>query len=781
MLKKIRNVFLLLIILVSAGLISGCCAMKKINVEVVFINAHEELGLENYSESIKYGEGISFELEVPVGYDHEGLKVTYNQSEVVWDEDDVVYEDPKFKEEINQNYRYTTKKTISISVNRIIKDSTINVDLTEVTRRGFDLEIASDILNTTGTFVNNHMTDSNLSVVSIDPSSIGRLVKVDPSIVLAERPVEGNKATVYYGEYIILCYVKPSTTSAEISTIYSRPNYFTNEEDILYYGDTAYLQYDVAKKGNAYYNLYRCANPATSSRLYYIGLIEEGYTLQKTIPDYVTSSAMTMEDDYNKFSLLTNLNKYNSDLLSIEVYKPTQNNTTGVDSILDNGSQVELELATPISANTLYPNNNLYNRYERYDMYIGNNKATDSLLTAEEKTNLPNKLYISISSTIVDDDLGLWGDELEDYLNFHFLHYEKQSNTVSHISVENLVTSSSGAKFLIIDRELIESYINPKVYSGTNTEYETGNAILYVEMDVDYIRTAGDRDSSLHQFPYAFFDSALYLNGEYVGYNRNYTMDFYVVGDNDERTYGFVDKHCYGEDRVFFRIEDIFESDGTFKNNLFVDIQGMDYNSFYAPIITTVKITKNYDALVVDTISITNQATFNGIKSLLVNLKEAEVGKQQYRLHMYLSVSEVKEGAYDVSFSNIDFGNNNTSDAIYITNDVTFVDDTSFFRLSNMTKDYDSDVRFGANSDIFYFVATDEPLDFDIYKIVEKEVDGETVTERHLISGTKQLKDICGNPLKIYLNSGKECFVYVKYQIVDIYEDTQVGYNAYNN
>lgn len=724
----------------TAGIFNGCCAVK-IEMKVIVEDADPVLNVESYTRELSLGEIVNMEYDIPAGYDHEGFKVTINdRTDIPWE---VTYAQPDIEEE----YRYTVGKKITFSVFKATSDFTLTIDFSKVKKHALELTVSDTILNITSSTNSDKTTTTNLSVVSVDPEKVDHLITLDSSNILERRPFVNNKATVYYDEYIVLCYSKPSNNE-EISTLYTDVNHFTDMDSVLTKDNIKYCEYNVATKGNSFYNLKENNLTNSNTRLFYLGRIQEGFKLYNKIPNYTYPQGFVLSDNENKFSLLTNRLKYNSDLLSINVFAPTTKTYNAGDSTLDKVGDTVLEQVS--SSGTLY------NRYDRFDMYIGADASKDDYLTDTEKNTIPQELYVSIDSEINLLDNGT-RDNIENYLHFHLLHYEKQDSAKSHYTFSSVLKSDKESNFIKIDLEIIKDYID------TFEDYQTGNAILYVEMDTNYI----DNSRNDGTFKYTVINYPVLYNGTYKGIDFNYNYEFYILNEDGTKDYGFLDMQKWSEDLVCFRTDKLFKSEKDFNDNLFLNFSGKEYNEYYSEVITTVYV----NAITGSVIStgagnVENPETYNGVNGMLIDLYQKAPG-DQYKLDISVIVTNINDGKYSVDFSRIDF-EDFYYDCIYVTNNINFESNEDFVS----TKNLNNDIMFGRNTEIFYFVVSNTPLDFDLYV--------NTNDEDRKITNTKQLLDIAGNAVRVYLN-GREYDVYIKYQAYEIYGTATNEYLAFTS
>ena len=849
----------MLFLLIVAGFLSACCGPKMIEVKVVFQNVDPNMGVESYTQEIEIGTGFDLKFVIPEGYTDEGMTATWNKKPLAFTTTDA-------KTLEKEEHRYTIDKTIAYSFKRLVTDIEIVFDMTSVKKQQFAINFSKDIIEKTkkATEVWGEY-DSNITLLTIDEKDVEDLRVLDSDKILKTRTIDAERpsAIVDYGEYIIVCYM--SASHREIDSFYSEITDFTPEVNQAQDGALSYAHYDVALRGNQYYNRHYEGFVQSASRLYYIGKIQEDISLQKNVPGYQESKGFVIEDNENKFTILTNQSKYNSDLLSIEVFAPTtdeyvesanmeqvqfsENNETKTVNLKrididfeksdegtfvkddkgnfindENGLFVELNKGKGVVELKDAENPQYYqqtnseqvyqylNRYDAYNIYLGEDKSQDLYLTEREKDLLSDEIYIKVKSSY----------QLSQILNFNLLQEEKQNvlnnpysviynskeNSDSYKGVNDCVVESYlseeenvGYKIIRINKALLDEFqdrfvlSNLGVVDGQTVEYQTGNAILYVQAEPSSVDTLRLNHKFLYTevFCPTFYDSDLYT------INHNYNTEVYVnevVGDDtglvklrENRNYGFLDLHGKGADFSYFYTPEVLQVK-TDENGPIITSGGYEY------IIDSNNRIATYKNINVDIYGkLQDPLYYSKIENLNVLVEGNDPGNE-YRYNFqgqeytgYISMQDidlytqktVTEGPYvktgysiSVHFdlqqknlrkANVDFNQlqfiDSYKDAILITNDVAFKDYSSFVVIDEFTKSTAAkDITFGSTSDIYYLIASDHSLDFDFYHKV-----GEEYVK---ISEDCLLRDIAGNEIEIEYNN-KLYKVYAKYQSVDLY------------
>jgi hypothetical protein len=396
---------------------------------------------------------------------------------------EVELENPNVQEE----YEYSTGKKIFLHVKKVTRDIDIKFDMSRVRKRQFRIQVDSDIINTTRTEEkpNSNKYLSNLKLVTINPDYKDNLISLDANSINGEIQIDTNFATVDYGEYVALIYTK-NTKNDEISVMYSGVGHFTDEDKVLNKGLIKYTEYNVATKGRIYYNAYEnnVLNPNT--RIYYIGRVQEHINLYKEIPGYKLEQGFVIENNENKFSLLTNKKEHSSEMLDIKIFAPTEKTYNSDDTI----DQINETVIEEIDGNFVFNN-----RYDAYNMYIGNNIAIDPLITNLEREELEKELYIYVDTQ----------EFLKDHLNISLLTYEKQNeydSTTYRLDFDEYLISKKGGRYYKINTDIINKFLIERTTALPSKEivtYKTGNAILSVAIDPEYM----DETRLNHTFPYS--------------------------------------------------------------------------------------------------------------------------------------------------------------------------------------------------------------------------------------------------------------------------------------
>ena len=767
--KIIKNLCLILFMLLSVWTLTACCAPDDCTINIVFNNIDERIGVSTYSETVAFGEGLIVEFTIPEGYDCDELIAKVEDLEFPCT---ITLED----ESVAKGYEYSTAKNVVLGLNKITRDFDLVFDMSEVTKRTFDITLNKEVLSASTCKNDDGEAVSNMKVVTFDSEYATHLVELSEDIVRDTISFVDGTATIEYGEYAIICYEKQEL-NATISDLYSYTGHFTEEEKINTYNNIDYVHYPVAIRGNTYYNLHENGAVNTKSRLFYIGKIQEDLSIIKNIPTYVEQKGFVLDNSENKFSLLTNRQDYNSDLLTIDIYGLSDVAYTANDDRLDKvgGNTIKKIEKYSSAENKVLKNSDVMyeyiNRYDVTNMYIGDNIEEDSLLSENEKVSLSSKLYISIKCEV----------ELEN-LDIMLLTYEKQlSNDFPMLILTNTIVSEKGQVLFELDKSVLADFIFDRAEETSSgvVNYQVGNAILKVGMKTTYI----DNSRFSGTFEYSVINYPLTLNSDTCKTDHDYQLQFYILNDDGSRDYGFVDMQKYSEDLVYFRTDKLWDEDGKFKENVYLNIIGPEYNDFYNPVINRIYLYLNYDwPLTTDGIAIENAQEFDGMLNIPVDISGQEQKPypgDQYRIKINLTITSINETRMQLDFENMNF--NNYTDAIYVTSNFDFEDFNDFQRIDNLSKTTHNPVYFGKSTDLYYFVVAEEDLDFDV---IVGEMQGEdyvaSSNPERIISDSKQLFDIAGNAVTVFLN-GKLYNVYVKYQAYDIFQVMGTNHWAFNS
>jgi len=768
MLKKIiKIVCLILFMFISSGLFSACCGPKKLEVNIIFKNADSRLGLESYVENIRMSDDVEVEFVIPEGYDASKLSTAMVNNTPK--ELEVVLDNPN----VEEGFEYTVSKTVTLKVKRVLQGIDIVFDMAEVQKRKFALTLDQNLLSMSVTSDNK----TNFTLVRIDPEKLDNLVRLDNSTVIGmedfpkDRFVHTSTVYVEYGEYVAVSYNRRDG-KADLGTLYSDIGDFTPTKYHKFLSGLSYAQYDVARRGNSYYNLFQDNALNIRSRVFYIGRIQESINLYKSIPGYKSQVGFDLEKSKNTFTILSNKQDYNSDLLDIAVYKAIKNPYNPGVLTRDKVGNQTIELMEKYDENGALKNDNLVyeylNRYDAYNMYVGENLDTDTLLSQEEKFGLSTELYVRIRSEIPLDKF-----------NVRLLTREKQSLTAHHnvlLTAEESV-SERGYKYYKIDREAIEGFLVDRTTYQNNQvfNYKIGYSILYFQLDPNYIETS----LSKRTFEYSAINYPVFYGTGNQKIDYDYKIEFYVLNEDNSKDYGLLDLHGLAEDIVYFRTDKLFDNNDNYLNTLHINVIGPKYNDFYEPMIERVYLNCNGQSLVSAGIIVSNSMVFNGIQDYQIPYRKEPAMLDQYKISINLDLQENREYPLPVDFSNLEIGN--YTDAIYVSNKINFTTDKDFIRIDELSKGKNSGITISNSSDIYYLVVGGR--DFDLYVGEwDEEEDVEVAVKDNLrkITASKKLYDITGDPITVYVNN-LIYEVYVKYLVVDVYGTNVSRYFAFSS
>lgn len=776
--KVVKSLILCFLIMMSSHIISACCGPKMCEITVKFNDVDESLGLSNYTETIEAGYGVTVTIDIPIGYVYDNFSAKVGDYELDWS---VKVSDPTIEPE----YEYTVARTITVQIDRVNSDHDIDIDMSGVRVKKLKVNVAQDILKNSITEDNDKTQHSNLKIVTLNPDYLSNLMYLKGDAITGQYNVSVfGEAYIEYGEYAILCYNKDNTYD-EMPTLYGSVGKFTPESKIIQYKDKTYAEYNMSVKGNVPYNIYEGNLPVSNSRLYYMGQIKEDFDIYREIPDFEITKGVTFEAKENQFVLLTNKQEHNSSLLSLSFYTPTMASYDAANELLDKVDGQTIVKLDKYDGEGEFKNTNIYSQYgTRYDMismYIGDMMVTDTFLTEGEKSSLSNMIYM-----VVDSELPLG------QLDISLLSYEKQKlQDFPMLKLTEFVESQKGKIVYKLDKELLDDFINERVDSYTNTEYLLGSAFL----DITFSEELREENWSSKEYTTIMFP--IELNGQEMEYNNEYQIEVFVEDSEGNRDYGLVDRHSSSADVAIFKSSQIYDVDAvtheiTARNDFYISIKGPDYSGYYSPVIETIFLYKPYGVTMVGQygLQVENPKEYNGVEKYRINLgmqlnnvdNSTYIG-QSLRLRIALNITTRNTGSFDMDFSNIKFADQYT-DAIYMTNSIDFTTMEDFKRVDSITSQEETNIKFGYYTDIYYFVySSDANLEFDIYvgQLDEdtKEYYGQFGHNR-VISGTKELRDVLGNVIRIRDNMGQWHVVYTKYQNCHVYRIQGGEHFAYN-
>ncbi len=772
--------------LIAGLLLSSCCSPSKRMIALNYINADESLGVQSDKLIKEFDEITEMEITVPEGFEIGEIPITLDNGHVLNYE--VILSDPT----VDEGYEYTIQRTIKFTLPAPARNYACNVDLTTVCKKRIDINLSSSLYNLVHNGERGAAPDDiRMYFVTINPNNIvGNLMKLTPeNVVRQERfklndRLTGNTYSGYfeYKECVMLVYQKVYG-AREIPTIYSEVNHFTPQNKIQTKSGIEYVEFNVAQRGNTYYTY----SINSDTRLFYIGYVQEGFTLDIDIPNYTASIDLGIEMKKNAFYLMSNLERRNSDFMSIDVYSSVNESYVSGNSSMDRVSGVVIKKTSEDAI--------VRNKYSTYSMYIGEDKSTDVLLNNEEKAALRDDIYIRIRSKY---DLG----------NFEFIlnECEKPQNTrAKTINLGEGSISDKGEYYIKIDKSIVADFTLSMIYSDGDYvyPYKTGSAIFYVEIrnyfssnEMGYIGNSSDNSTwnavtsirTEFNIPDSSEEAAL------INY-YDYAFEFYVDedGDGENVDYGYVDYHKdnYSTGTItYFDTSELYEFDPSraigvdpnpdnynhysFRGNLYLNIYAPAYRGAMYPVISAIGFNGNY-VLVNDVmqklypVSFEYATTHNGVFSIPINIGNRYMG-DQYEVSITIKLATASNTSHVIDFSDADFPINNNGDGIYITNNVYFETYTDFTFINFANKNSPSGVTLGYNVDVYYFGTMSALNDIDIH-LAQNDTSS-------IISYNKVLVDILGQKVQVRIN-GVSYDVMVMYQQSRLFEEFEGNYFAY--
>lgn len=745
--KLIKKLLTMFILFIGVFCATACFSPKQFIVDVKFLGVSEELvSIRSYQRGVEYGKDHEVTFKVPEGWDSSSVTAKL----VVGNKSADLEVATKYKDSMIDSYKYATEKEITVKLSRITANCTIEIDMSGVSKKVCELKF------------NGNTAFEKFTAVAIDPAELTQLIVLDKDKILKEyTQTTINKLDINYGDYVALIYNKDHT-QPEIDTIYSRENYFTETSHKANIGKIHYSFYDKSVRGNVAYTY----NNNSNTRIFYLGEVRESMDFYTSIPEYQESKGFTdIEDVPNTVALLTNLSKYNSDLLTTTFYKKTNKVYSSGDSSLDmiSSTGTVLEKVSAVEQK--------YNRYDLYRVYVGDNYSTETHWTTDEKANIIEELYVSIESEI----------ELT-YFDNLLLEYENQPY-IGAFSFEFDLSSTRGKKFVKLTKELLQSFILDRSYEDEKTsyDYKTGMAILYIKpkMDLDKLTETVDvingADGSVSQVTrkkYTEISTIFIFNTNLSPSIYDYNISIYAIRDG-KKEYGLIDYHYrYNIDKcpmVYMKTEYVLNNNNDYNDSLYIDIIGPEIVDCRSPRIGSLDIKSSGNPVFKNdkTIFVNENSDINGITNQVIGSSEFIDGQDTYSFKFTISLSSHKTEAYQVDFTHMNLPKN-SSQGIYVSNDVDFDELTDFDLVNYLSAAKTSDdvsdnmkiVSFGYHRDIYFITVSDVEIPFNIY------LDPEDPNSK--VSIARPLYDIVGNPLTIDVG-GEEREVRVMYLDI-IYE-----------
>lgn len=712
MLKKTFGLIIMIVLMMASGFfITGCsCGDNGYVVKVTFVNGDKELGLSSYQFKKSFNEPADISFDVLEGFDHSGIKGTINNRTVDYS---VEFSNP----EIEEAYEYSVKKTITYTIDKVSRAFELVIDLANVKKKTFEISLSNNL--------------TGFSAVTVSEEQTKNLTVLNENNILTTRTFEDNKIAVNYGEYVILVYKKTNDVR-EIETLYSKKNRFS--ANVANIGKVQYSYYNVARRGNSNYSY----NSDYFSRVYYLGKIQEDLVLQDTIPNYEEEKGFVFDKTPNTFYLMTNMADYSSGLLNVSTYSTT---SKGYNSTNTNLDRVDGKVIEKNSADF-----NLNKRYDVHKFYIGADLDSDILLTTNEKNNLHKDLYVRIESEL----------DIEN-INLYLLLYEKDKLTSSSTkSIPLDIISDKGFVYAKLTKDLVSSFCVSRSYVDNNGivyDYKIGNAILYVNIDYDYVQA----ERNAKTFEYTIINLPLSIDSN-IDFNKiDYHIVPYILNEDGSKDYGFVDYHYMSShDIVYFRTDKLYNGDN-YKNTLYLDVFGPDYVNYKNTTISNLNLYNSGNILNKLPLYVENKQEYNGVKDTLIALGDRHA-LNEYSISAKINLVDNVKMPMNIDFSNLELPNN-LAEGIYITNKSNFSSLSDFQMINIETKDKITNIQLGSNQDIYYLVACNsiDDFEFDVYL--------NPVDKWTKVTITKDLYDIAGNPIVLEIN-GINYQIKVKYQEV---------------
>lgn len=717
--KNIRIFMCAVMLLISGFLFNGCSCSPAYMVNVTFIEAPEEIKVVSYSKDVGFEGSHTVEFEIPEGYEESDMVVTIDNEEIDFDVEYIKGHN------VDENYLYSVKKKISFGVADVRRSIDIKIDMTNLHKKTFDVKFTSG-------------DAKDFEIVIINPESISRLLTLNSNNTVKKIPFFENKAQVSYGDYIALVY-KRKTNANDYTKIYSNKGYFTDPSKIKMINDQEYIDLPAAKRGNTYY-IY---GGDTATRIFYFGVVKENVDLSFSLPSRTADNRLKVGEGRNTFYLLTNLQKYNSDIISIQSFVKNPNASYSVnDSTVDKIDGETISKITPTESYKLM--------YDVHKIYLGDNITIDPFLSEEEKANLYDEIYFQIAT-----EIGIKN------LTIRLLVNEKMMN-VDYTKL-SVIESDKDKSYVKISKEEIIKYYSKHMYedsSGNTFEYYNGAAILYVGIDAGYVNV----QTYYETFKYSKFTLRVTLDGlSSDGYSGKYRFVPYVIDDYGNKDYGYVDYHLYStfNSLLYLETSKIYDSNGKYKNSLYLDVYGEDYEGYTSTKLYSVDfIWGTGQNITQQAVIVSNPKVYNGVKGYHIYkhdpdsklyLKEPN---NSYTLTARIIFQDVNKSNYSVDFSALDLPQD-FNEGIYVANTHTVSELSDFTLVNFLNKELDLGLYFGYSKELYYLITSRNLANYE----VDMALDG---LGEKMVSYDSILYDIAGNKVTIMVN-GESFVVRYKY------------------
>ena len=740
--KKIMYYCLAIVLLVFCSIsFSACCSNNGKTVTVNFIGADERLGLENYTYQVTMQKPTAITFKVPEGYDHTKIVGTIDGSEI---ESSVEFIDNA--NDFSERYYYALNKEVSFKISSVKRDFQIDIDLTEMKKRTFDITLDKNLTNCTLVTIPEEKTKTSLLDLNIQDT-------------LLRKSFINQKTTIEYGSYAVL--VKSlDDNESNIETLYSNINRFTSSDHIGSMGTTDYSFYNASKKGNSYYRY-----NSTSSIVFYLGKIQEGMDLYTNIPDYEPDKGFDIERIPNTFNLFTNRIDYKSTLFDFDIYtssdKVYNSGSDNLDKITENSDGSSKDIVIEKSSQ----DEKYRNKYNLFKIYIGKNLNNDNLIDNKDKDYLMKDIYIKFNSEI---DL--------QYFEFKLLNYEGDNPRKAFKLPQKFVSDKNSTYVKINYEDMLLFSQRRSIIQGDNeVNYYTGSAILYIELSESYWSYIND---GIVRF--WMYKTILNTNSQVDQSDLNFVI---YMKNGDTRDYGILDYNNQIEfdspdypkrNVAFFKFEDIFEDTGVesnnkqikykYKKNLYVEVVGERYEDYKDCLIKDVQFYIDDTATTKDPIELSDQHIFNGITdhNFGTEIYRDLVAKtsNSYRIEVRITLAEEVKSPIKPNLSYLNFPV--IGDEIGISNNYKACEQQDFTIVHHYNKSQEFPVQVSYVHDLYYYVKSLTNPDFDI------ELRLDPNDPKTCVSTSKILTDIIGKPQTVEIN-GEPFYIKVLQQDV-IYE-----------
>jgi hypothetical protein len=348
----------------------------------VFLNPDEELGLSDYTEKVGFEDSCTVTFTIPAGFDHTDILAISSTQDGTNLSKTLDYSmkiiDPLI--EVDDEHIYSVDREFSYSIHDVKRNMKIEIDMSKVYKRTFDI-ILNNLRTEEYSVVWVDYDEADGYLTSITNDNIKEFENGSKQLVFNDK----NKVTVDFGTTVALIQ-NQSNRKLVYDKLYTTDKYFPSSNQNRLNEECCY--YNVASNGGGYYSF----NHDSDKKIYFIGDVKEDIDLYSNIPGYEEEKGIRFEDEENMknvFRLLAPKQKYNSETFKLFFYMPKKYES---DIVFDKVDDIEL---VQVPSEMI---SNYNNKYDMYNIYLGDDYNNDIYMTEDIKKNICESLYIRMET-----------------------------------------------------------------------------------------------------------------------------------------------------------------------------------------------------------------------------------------------------------------------------------------------------------------------------------------------------------------------------------------------